>query len=522
MATPSIYKANPTSSKTVNQSTITRVGTVLDKKHTSDPSLYYVAFNDKTIDSNNKLSGIWCTNGLASFTRYQNEKKQKVSYGSFMPIQPGTPVRVDIAKGGLGSATIVGFAPTNTSLPDVDNPDQLYVVAQTPKGSSIEMDDKRGSIDISYGQGNTQISLSDDLIALEALKGGHSKKEADTGIFLRKGAIIFKLPDSQLQFDETGLSLSFDEGGTSMRITKKDVTFESMEVFKVASKEQVSLKGAKLNLQGTKDASLTASELKIGGKQLTNITGNQITIESFFNTTLKSFNLTHFIYNKIQTFATFRDATIAATDVRTSTIIAEQSATHNVVTGAYAMASGIVALDTNVLTNMGIGIAVAIPSYTAAKASMLGIHAALTAIGTSLVLKVLPVTIANKILADLLAGSSEPAQEPSGNVCGIRDKNDKKSYAAVNANLKSAREQAAKNLSILPNTIATNADAVSAAFRIGVDHALAEIQTEPGAAAPKGVPGTQALPQTQRTQKLQKIKNIQNGRKSNSNLLRRK
>ncbi|MEO2160587.1 MAG: hypothetical protein ABGX14_05720 [bacterium] len=439
----------------IDNSAIMRTGVVLPKKHPTDPTKYYVNFGEKTADLPGKLdSGVWCANGISSFVRYRNANNNPVSYGSYTAIQPYTPVNVLMSAGGLGVPTIIGFTNTNTSVPDTDNVDDLFIAAQSPGGSIIEIDDKVGAINLMYDQGSSMLSLANDVISLELNKGVTGGKEFHTGISMRKGAIKFRNGDSTMQFDESGLSISFDDGGTSMRITKKGVTFEGMDVFKVASEEQVSIKGSKMTLEGTKDASLTASELKVGGKQLTSITGSQINIESIFGTTLKSMAVNVFALAKWQVFAGLSDTTILGADVRTAGTISEASGTHNIVTGAFNVGAGMVAMDFNLITTMGIGLASATAVYTASKATTTAVHAALTVLGTSMILKTTPITAVNKILADTLAGASEPAQEPSGNAAGTRDKNQKKTFGSVTASKFQANNTVMEKYSVVPGIVA--------------------------------------------------------------------
>jgi len=441
------------------QASVVRSGVVLPRKHPTDPSLYYVSFGDKTSSITKNLdSGVWCHNGISGFVRYRNADNKAVSYGSYTPIQPWTPVRVEMSHGGVGSNTIVGFMPTNTGVPNIDNTDGLHVMGLTPNGSTIEMDDKIGAVRILYNKGSSGIVLAEEFIGLEVTNGVRSGKELNSGIQLRKGAIVFKLRDSQMQFDESGLSVSFDDGGTSMKITKKGVIFEGQEIFKVSSKEQVSIKGSKMTLEGSKDASLSGNEVKVGGKQITNISGSQINIESIIATTIKSMAVNLWATAKYAEFCGLKDVNVLGADVRTCGLIAETSATHNVVTGAYAVASGVVALDATLITNMGLGVSIATPAYTGSKATMVAVHAALTAMGTALLTKVAPVSVVNKILADTLAGTSEPAMEASGNVSGARDKKDKKSLVSVASSEFIKNKSIMEKYSVVPNLLAVSAN----------------------------------------------------------------
>jgi len=446
----------------MNNNAIMRSGVVLPNKHPTDPTKYYVSFGEKTASASGRLdSGIWCSNGISSYVRYRNADNNPISYGRYTPIQSYSPVNVLMSAGGLGVPTIIGFTNTNTSVPDVTNRDDLHIAIQTPGGSIIEADDKLGAIRMMYDEGSSAISLADNLISLELNTGATSGKEFHTGITMRKGGIYFRNGDSTLQFDESGLSLSFDDGGTSVKFTKKGVVFEGMELFKVASEEQVSLKGSKLNLEGTKDASLTASELKVGGKQLTNITGTQINIEAQIAVSLKALAVNVFALTKWQVFAGMTDITTAGAEVHTAGIITSTSGVHTMLSGSINMGAGIVAMDTNIMTNMGIGVAVAGSTYASCKAATTALHGYFTALGTEMILKAPPITAVNKILADVIGGASEPAQQPSGNASGTRDKNQKKTYGSVAASKFQLNNTVMEKYSVVPNLVSKSIGATT-------------------------------------------------------------
>jgi len=452
---------NSNISNITSASSLIRTGVILPKKHPTDPNLYYVGFGEKTNNPMGKIeTGVWCSNGISTFTRYRDANNVPVSYGSYTPLQPNSPVNVLMANGGIGASTIIGFPPTNTSYPNSEDRDTLHILGQTPNGSVIQMDDKTGSINIMYNKGETVLSLSDNIIEMGILEGAAgSSKESHTSISMRKNSIKFKLKDAMMQFDETGLSVSFDDGGTSMNITKNGVVFEGMDVFKVASNEQVSLKGTKLNIEGTKTASLSANELKVGGKTLTNITGAQINVESMYGTTLKSTALNFWALAKIDIKAATRSSNISGMDVTTATVIAEGSSAHAIKTGSFGLAAGVIGMDSNISTNSGMGKAIANGTYSSAKLASSTIQIGLTTLGTSMLLQTSSVAIINKIIADTLAGTSEPAQEPSGSASGAKDKNDKKSFNSVAATKFNKNNHVMEKYSVVPNLAVLTANA---------------------------------------------------------------
>jgi len=88
----------------------------------------------------------------------------------------------------------------------------------------------------------------------------------------------------------------------------------------------------------------------------------------------------------------------------------------------------------------------------------------LTSLGTTMLVKNAGMTAANKVIADLLAGSSEAALEPSGNAGNAKDKNDTKSYGSVAATKFLKNKYIMEKYSIVPNLIAFTANGSSASI----------------------------------------------------------
>jgi hypothetical protein len=440
---------------TNNSAAVLRQGIILPIEHPSNPNLYYVHFGEKTTNPDGRLDGgIWCHNALNSFTRYRDIENNPISYGSWTPIMPYTPVNVLMSNGGAGSGHIIGFAPTNTNTPDPENRDGLHIIAQSPKGSLIAIDDKTGNLQFIYNKGSSGLILGENMISMEVMKGGTGDKEGDTSISLSKGSIKLKLRDSTLQFDESGLNVSFDDGGSYVKITKGGVEIHGENHVKFTSKEEVSMKGSKMTLQGTKDASINANHLKLGGKQLTSVTGSQIHIESMFSTQLSSalhvgIRAGSMLYQETQAY------TLKASGASTveTPIMAFKNATHTIKTGTFAVGAGSVFMDGNVVSNSGLGDANASVTFSSTSSSIEATHTALGAMCTNLLTKQAGISGTNKILADTLAGTSEPAQDPSGNAGGAKDKNDKKTYGSVVSSKYVKKNTVMEKFSTVPNLV---------------------------------------------------------------------
>jgi len=441
---------------------IIKQGIVLPVEHSSDPNLIFVHFGDRTASPNAQLEdGVWCHNMIDNFVRYRDITNNPISYGSHTPLLPYTPVMVLMSDGGAGTNLIIGFAPTNTNTPDPENRSELHLVAQSPKGSQIAIDDKTGNIQMLYDKGNTAFVMGNQAISLEVTKGQKSGKTGDTGIHISKGSIEFRLRDSTMKFDETGLTVSFDDGGSYAKINKKGIEFHGEDYVKLTSKEQLSLKGSKLNLQGTKDASLSASQLKIGGKQLTNITGAQIDIRSMFTIQLTSLHVGLRALAMIRNVSPIKE-NLHPMFVTTGTSIHATAASANIseLAPTISMGATTIAQDGIVLSNMGVGASLAAAATSSTMAAAEGLHTAFIAAFTLFLNKNVAMSAASKVLADTIAGTSEPAMDPSGNAGNARNKKDTKTYASVTATKFIAKNTVMEKYTIAPNLAANSRTAL--------------------------------------------------------------
>jgi hypothetical protein len=142
----------------------------------------------------------------------------------------------------------------------------------------------------------------------------------------------------------------------------------------------------------------------------------------------------------------------------------ESSGIHSVATGTYNVGAGSINLDWNVSTNSGMGMSAAASEYSSAKSTMTGVHSGLTNLGTVMLNKNVGMAAANKIIADTIAGASEPAQEPSGNTGNAKDKNDKKSYGSVAATKFLKNKYIMEKYSIAPNLVSFTVEGSSEAI----------------------------------------------------------
>jgi hypothetical protein len=134
-------------------------------------------------------------------------------------------------------------------------------------------------------------------------------------------------------------------------------------------------------------------------------------------------------------------------------VMAFKNATHTIKTGTFAVGSSSFLMDGNVVSNSGMGEANASVTFSNTSNAIEATHTALGTLATTLLTKQAGISGTNKVLADTIAGTSEPAQEPSGNAGGAKDKNDTKSYGSVASSKYVKKNMVMEKFSTVPNLV---------------------------------------------------------------------
>ncbi len=438
------------------EGSITRNGVVLPEEHPEDPSLYKVHFGRKTTDEVNGIEeGVWCINGINPFTRYLDINNTPISYGSYTPLQPYTPVTVTMSNGGRGMPTITGFAKTNTSIPDPENRNELHVLHKSPRGSMIAIDDNNGTVQIIHKKGETSIILGDDTISMEISNGDKSGKKADTFFSLSRGSFLWKMRDATMKFDESGFYVGDDDDSSYFKVTKDGIELHGNEYVKTTAKETVTMMSKEMTLEGTKDMSVRSSHLRVSGTQLLNLTGGSIGIEAIFSAQIKAMHIS----TKAQILHTVdtpnRLTRIPIYDIKTVGVYSEKSSVHTVKTSTWALGSSLIAADGLILTNMGYGNALSNSNYNIGLATTTTQEGVLIKTTTTMITKETSIAATNRVLTDTLAGTAKPAQEARGNFAKAKDKNNTKTINSVITTKLAKIESVMEAVSTVPNLVAS-------------------------------------------------------------------
>ncbi len=434
---------------------VIRHGIILPDKHPTDPSLLKVYFGDKTANSDGTITGgIWCINGMGSYTRFLDINNTPISYGSFIPLLPWTPVKVSFANGGQSSPEIVGFTKTNTSIPDPDNVDNLHVIHKSPNGSMIAVDNKTGNVQIAHKKGEASIVLADDIISMEVSTGGDkSGKKTDTSFSLSKGTFQFKTRDGVMKFDESGFFVGNDGDGAYLKITKDGIEMHATNFIKASAKETLTFMGKEITLEGTKDVSLRANQMRIAGTQLMNINGGHISMEAIFNVRIKGQHIGTEADILHTTDAPVRLTNIPTLDVKNVGIYAEKSTTHTVATEAWALGASTIYADGVILTNMGFGTSVSNASHTNGTAATTIAVTANKLLTKATTMKEGAIAASLRVLTDTMAGTAKTSQEATGNKSNARDKDDEQTLNTAIMNKRDKTDAAMDSVSTVSNLL---------------------------------------------------------------------
>lgn len=451
---------------------VIRHGIVMPDQHPTDPSLYKINIGNMTASDTGGLSdGIWCTNNITPFTRFKDGNNNSVSMGQYFPLLPYMPVTVMMSSGGAGQGMVVAPAKTNVGLPDPENKDDLYMVAQTPKGSWIAIDDKTGTMQLMFNEGSTSVVLAEDNITLEIGKGESSGKKHGTSLSISEGSFIFRTRDSMMKFDESGLSVGFDsekgqEKSSNMSITRDSVKLHAGKNMQFNAQDSMSSKAEKLTLEGIKDASLVGNHVKVNGAQITSIKGTQIELEAFWNVQLKG------MYIGTQATVLHREIT-SMKHTKAITHLVETNGVHVLQTTSnnnFNFTTNMILSAFNAMTpppcvKCGVWFPAfsAAAAYAASKAAAEGVYTGLKAVGTAWMVKTMPIAVITNALGTgtIMAAAGNRSESPSPFLFNARNKNSQKSINSGIATSYSRKNQAMENLSVVDPLIQASMTAVT-------------------------------------------------------------
>jgi len=214
-------------------------GVVLDRDDPKDQGRYYVyipelQFNDLTQNPpvNNKYSGVWCYNCVGSnFIRYTETElrdySNKNSFGSYLPLKPGTHVLVGFPTEDNKTFWNTGYILNLLTYekPPNDDRDNFYLIMTTDKESWAFIDETGEQFAVSFHSGKSNVWGKEDVIQIS--------KESGT---------VVEVHDDHIT--------AFHNSGNYIHIDGDQITAKIGGSFIKLSSDHISLKSDSIYIQG--------------------------------------------------------------------------------------------------------------------------------------------------------------------------------------------------------------------------------------------------------------------------------
>ena len=250
----------------------------------NDTGGFYPVYISELHAIDKSLTTIKVKNRLSNYGKWTVDGKV-YSSGSYIPLHPGMTVYVVFLTTSALSGSIESIHYDHTPF-DKINQVGTHLVAKTPGGSQIYLDDTRGVTHIMHNNGSTNAFLTDDKISLSVNETSNVGSNFISGIEVGKEGIFLK-------FGTTSINIS--ESGIAFKVGDAEYLFED-KAFK-ANTENVNLniknfeaKTNKTFITAEEEVHLKSTVTRITGGQHLAMNGNVVNIDSNLNTTLQSSN----------------------------------------------------------------------------------------------------------------------------------------------------------------------------------------------------------------------------------------
>ncbi len=211
-------------------------GIVLDRDDPKKQGRYYVyipelQFNDLTDNPpiNNKYSGVWCYNCVGNnFIRYTEAElrdfKNTNSYGSYMPLKPGTHVLVGFPENSNKTYWDSGYILNIITFekPPNEDRDDFYLIYTTDKESWAFIDENGEQFAISFHNGKSNVWGKDDVIHL-------SKKNGTVAEIHDDHITLFHNSGNYVHIDENQITAKI--GGSFIKLSNDHISIKAESVY---------------------------------------------------------------------------------------------------------------------------------------------------------------------------------------------------------------------------------------------------------------------------------------------------
>lgn len=255
-------------------------GIVLGEPDPKNIGRYKVYIPEMMSKLSNSSDGIWVQNEIHKhkFHRYVDTKArisdEDASYGSYMPLQPGTRVFVLFKSESMDSGYIDRIASFDTIPGQNANRDNFYLALKTTKGSWIYVDEELGIMQFVFHNGKVEFMMTDEFVQLykgEPKAAGKEGVLPKSLIHMDNEKIVCTVEDNTFtEIKKESIKLSVNSGSSSIFMDPNTINIRSANV-KINGESAVHLKGADMQLNASSFGIQSSSvDINTG---ITNISG---------------------------------------------------------------------------------------------------------------------------------------------------------------------------------------------------------------------------------------------------------
>jgi len=400
-------------------------GIILDMSSDTYPTNYFV----KIPELLNSGEQLMVRNNLNTFVAVKEPSMQSTTFsGSYTPLVAGTKVNIVFAQDDLQTGSISSIHYDSQAIPPGQPSTGYYLIAETPNGSRIYVDEYKNRMHLTNAGGLSDIFMNEDTIILQT-NSNERESKIQSSLELSKNGFKVKFGDKSFGFNDSGLHFNQGENGnTFFNMTEKGISMKGEEFISIDT-EKLNIRGEMVNLQSNGNFNIRGTVLNLTGTQKASMSSSVVAIEGWLSTYLKAgltLNLDSKVFYRQQCLIN------EETNLAVKHTFAPVSSTENLMSAETstfkATAIGTMANDGVIINNIGVASAIA-PSLAT---SMIGIntslHLAFAGFGTFLSLDNIASSVVGTVLTDtMVASSAGPATTDTSSIMGMFGGNEESS-----------------------------------------------------------------------------------------------
>jgi len=157
------------------------------------PELQFID-ESKTKPGANAYNGVWCWNRLGNFSRYTDielrDQKKSNSFGTYIPLKPGTHVVVQFKEEDYNTGMIVGLV--SYDKPPNNDRDNFYLMMATDKSSWAFFDETSENFGLSFHRGRSNVWGDEEKVQISKSTGTVAEIHDDKiTLFHHSGSYVY-------------------------------------------------------------------------------------------------------------------------------------------------------------------------------------------------------------------------------------------------------------------------------------------------------------------------------------------